>query len=887
MGHIRDTLASKPSYEELIRCLTTWTAEPVLCKVSVEDGLIARTVVYDILPHFWPLCKDDQKLEALLVKALSSLAGINALLANLADLACLTLLQLVISSENLSLETVYRSWFGADAAEDERSKLAKYSTQLWSQYITLFAGGKILGSAAQAALLHKTSLSQDIWIHDLSKYTNYLGEQLASVCRSEIELDHSAILSMSNFLNRAMSLGQRSVFVNIIAMRIVDSTKALTTLCQILAGTSSTVQANFTADFLFYLQSRYLGVASDRNHSIGLQQDTDRVGAAAFVVSIFIAHKSLSGCLRNLIVSQASPYALATHRSIVLSFSTHEPSQLGSLADDCIAIWSDSLYIKHAPIVAQESLTETILLLCAYLAIQDLTRLSKASVFMEGISNRLGSTTDRIRFLGMILGEAVSAQVIADEKKRLTFGVPDTQTPEALWWKSLIEIEDRIGTLAGLEAGLIEVPVEGAAPTTLPLPSEEELKIMELIEEELFDEEDDEFKPMRIPDSDDEDSEDDPTLIDREKVATPVYIRDLIKIMENHESYKHILKGLQTAPTLIRRKAGFGTEVADYAIKLAQIFSGLQDNFDMDDFQELRQEALKALVVACPKVACPYLAITFFTGDYSLQQRTIILSAIGLGSRELAGAIEVAPQFENLFVSKRLPAAKATLYLEMQNLAASEQQKILQPMAVDAVESLSGPAALRVNRITKRSAKLDAVPHTKKPNLLAPIVAESIFFPLLGNFAVRGGKLIDRDATTFYESNLLGYYLRTLALTYQVSFTSPSFHRMTQEFLSLILSLRTQDDHTVLEALLFSLLVVIDTNDPRSLCLEFSRPLIEAQDWCAVILDAVKEEKIQVLAAGLLIRIKEMVDRHQALMVQGVYSLGSIGRGKFGIAGLK
>ena len=101
--------------------------------------------------------------------------------------------------------------------------------------------------------------------------------------------------------------------------------------------------------------------------------------------------------------------------------------------------------------------------------------------------------------------------------------------------------------------------------------------------------------------------------------------------------YTKVNVGLKTAPNLIRQKAAFGTELSDHAHDLARILVGLQDTYQMDDFQELRHAALIALVASAPETVASYLIGVYFTGDIAIQQRLVLLSALGIGARELAG----------------------------------------------------------------------------------------------------------------------------------------------------------------------------------------------------------------------------------------------------------
>ena len=54
--------------------------------------------------------------------------------------------------------------------------------------------------------------------------------------------------------------------------------------------------------------------------------------------------------------------------------------------------------------------------------------------------------------------------------------------------------------------------------------------------------------------------------------------------------------------------------------------------------------ALVALLLAAPTLMGPYFARTYFEGDYSISQRLALLTAIGLGTRELAGFDDFAQE---------------------------------------------------------------------------------------------------------------------------------------------------------------------------------------------------------------------------------------------------
>jgi len=113
----------------------------------------------------------------------------------------------------------------------------------------------------------------------------------------------------------------------------------------------------------------------------------------------------------------------------------------------------------------------------------------------------------------------------------------------------------------------------------------------------------------------------------------------------------------------------------------------------------------------------PSFAQTYFSGDYSLSQRAIVLSTLGLGARELAGYADDnnKPHNEEQFPSKRLPDRLHKLYTE-----SSEIDQLARRLESTMLSSIS----------TKQRAGRKIV-----KNDLAKVVADAFFFPLTGRFA--------------------------------------------------------------------------------------------------------------------------------------------------------
>ena len=123
---------------------------------------------------------------------------------------------------------------------------------------------------------------------------------------------------------------------------------------------------------------------------------------------------------------------------------------------------------------------------------------------------------------------------------------------------------------------------------------------------------------------------------------------------------------------------------------------------------------------------------------------------------------------------------------------------------------------------------------------------------------------------------LQAHFLKTLALLLHASGPSTlSLPQMTAEFWSLLLSVRTValGDVTILEALLFGFLTILDVNeDKRRIAIDHAKELMETQAWVEGVFERAgggsKEgEKVRMLAAGILVGTGEVIEKYQSLLL--------------------
>jgi telomere length regulation protein len=676
----------------------------------------------------------------------------------------------------------------------------------------------------------------------------------------------------------------------------------------LLAAMPAYEQKTIIHGALHFLASRHLTKRPSYGRPDWWQEDAALVAAAVAYLDVLVSgkepHKDLLSAWLSDLTGAGTGDAVGIRRAAVAVLAKGK-SDIEALLERSLEQFGDPLYIQHAPILQQEVHAQVLLLAVGYvhrLSPMKVKILTRSSPFLNAVSSRLAATTERARLLGMVVGEAISG-LVEETGKQMDFKMEQTKTPEAEWYKSLVTVADTIGSV-----GLLRTPtalmeresrsqnIQGsrhsdrkAKPATRQQPASKIISIEELSDGSY--ESEDDLVPYAKPDSDAEDSDDDPTLVVRDKPTAPVYIRDLINYLRDTESYDKQKLALTTAPSLIRRKSNFGTEVRDHVEELASQLMGLQDKYEIEGFQNMRTQGLIAVLLADPSRMGPWFANTFFNGDYSVSQRASILSTITIAARELGGYASEDKALTTIsgssssietssFPSKRLPAGVERRFLPASSdpidaLAHSMSRAMIQPMAASLADEMTGPNILKVRTF---SSRLEVEKRRAKPttNALSKIVADSFFFPLTGRFFAHMKAYGQRNVV--FESYLLSSLIKTLSLImHAAGQNTVQLQAMTREFWDLLLAVRphTIGDRTVGEAVCFGFMTILEANaenGERRLAEQHSQQLLETQRWVEGYFGSLRggaedEDRAQALAAGVLVRIQEIVERYQALLM--------------------
>lgn len=160
----------------------------------------------------------------------------------------------------------------------------------------------------------------------------------------------------------------------------------------------------------------------------------------------------------------------------------------------------------------------------------------RSSLYLNAVSNRLAASSTRARFLGMVVGMAIS-NLVEPTGKAMKFDLEEFETEEVDWYLGLTSVIDKIGSVQDLGSLTLEnrklrgpgkplkpqvEQIKRTPPRAAIRKESSKIVAIEEVSDDDIDMSEDEFIPYAKPDSDASDSEDDPTLVQRNKPTAPV-----------------------------------------------------------------------------------------------------------------------------------------------------------------------------------------------------------------------------------------------------------------------------------------------------------------------------------------------------------------------------
>ncbi|KAI5950147.1 TEL2 [Candida jiufengensis] len=511
--------------------------------------------------------------------------------------------------------------------------------------------------------------------------------------------------------------------------------------------------------------------------------------------------------------------------------------------------WADPVYIKTEPITIQELRTLFIAQLLSYQRGSDFVLgLTRNKVCLEAISNRLQSFSNNVKSLGVILADYI-CELNGEEKI----------------FKST-KIGDDFNVI--VEPQQVERMSEEEAWSLLNSPKLEESKPKELVVQNIIQE--------------DSDSDDDDLVPSKVKIPDPIYIKDLLDYLtvdtKNQQALEMRRSALVKGPTLLRQKFRQGNEVQFYSEELITNLIALDNFFNEEDFEELKLLNLVAVIVTNPNVTF-YLFQLLLTGDYSLQQRMVILSATSLAVRELRGLKDekiVNSYTTKDFATKKLPSNLHNKYMQLEGNYVNQIENKLQDSLMQQASERAQDEILGKGKLVRISKSLQKANEPQTKPLVSnffKLVGSNFYFPLLNVWYESETVDIGHYSTIF-----IAHYLKTLTLILHVAYpSSTQLNDMIKEYLLLSCSIITKvttEEIQVVESLITGILLIFDISDVEYLVLNYNNEILLFSNWLSSSWESIIDQKVNSLAAGLLLKLQDTTTKFERTLIdqnQGLY----------------
>ncbi|KAL3446884.1 telomere length regulation protein-domain-containing protein [Aspergillus insuetus] len=909
---------------------------------SPKTAQILNALVTITVPDHWdPLNTASKgpstgytKLRAALLRCLSSVPGISCLVTQLRSLiaqARSSSQQADASGSGIRIRNILEVTSAllepqdfvlrlrADIDTVNKNDMQKQVA--WKELLSLIAASRVLSTAAEAlSLASESDASGKLsWLGNGSQYASWLG---ANICHMASKLaatsQEEQWKALAALTGRALSLGYTDQLVRELYLGLLVNQPLMEQYAALFDRIRWTEQLAVLEAVFRDIEKKHLLTGSTNGNTA-----SDPVDSIAALCSILLSKRSNleSQLIDWLSKGQGGSIQTPALRRAIIVNLAYQKDLITTLLGKSLEQSADNIYIQYAPLRSQEANTQVILLAAGYLNRLDASEImsiGRTGVFLNAVSNRLAAASTRARFLGMLIGTAIS-QLIEEPGKAMRFDLEEMESTEAEWYLSLTRTEDSIGSLEPIKLRKNVAAVsgqkmnKGSTFTSSSRPFKKAgqtgtskiVAIEEISDSDEEEDEDEDLIPYEKPDEDPSDSDDDPTLVQRNKPTAPVYIRDLVAALRDTDNLDRHELAIAAAPALIRRKTGFGTELAEHTEELALVVVGLQEQSKLPKFHEQRLQSMIALIVSQPLKMAQWFTAVFFDGDLSQVQRSAVLTALGLSARELAGvgaddakALGLPAIPDSSFPSKKLPSSLEAIYSSDESPIAAITRGIaqasLQPLAAEAADNLSGPNALKVRtfssrmEVEKRRQQREA--HRQKSTVkdLHKVLTEGFFYPLTGRFEIMMLQFTSSTAPShnpFFVPHLLALFIQTLTLVLSTMGPhTPFLPSVTQQTLTFLLSLHARpvsEEPTILSALLSLFLAMIDmnvesgTSGEERLVTEFATQVMELREWAGEIFDrtpAVRDasdprEQIRTLSAGVMVKLGEVMERYQGRLM--------------------
>ncbi|XP_067912783.1 telomere length regulation protein TEL2 homolog isoform X2 [Heterodontus francisci] len=562
----------------------------------------------------------------------------------------------------------------------------------------------------------------------------------------------------------------------------------------------------------------------------------------------------LSRLLGSIILKNKKAEFVLTHKFLLLQYQ-HKTSVLqsllGYLARETsrssllvevmkmlLETWGSSSSVRHSPIEQQLYISKAIVISLGLLTHSQIQqhRAELLSGMMAGMECHLDSNLPRVRQLGMVVAECLSARLNSGDHTLKFQYVEDNESrelrslssprPLSSWQAPPQQHRDGDSQSGRSQdpAGRSQDPAgrsqDPAGRSQDPAGRRNLVHRVQDTESESELDSDDELIPYDLSND---------TELRRSRA--PVYISDCVEVLMTSVDPEQVEIALKVAVNLIRKNPTASREVS---VQFAKVLLHLEDKFNISGFVGLRQRGLVAITITDVIPVTQYLTSEFYTVNYSLSQRLDILDVLALAAQELSQPDS----------SQRVGSESP--FIQLLGEEASDPHDPSQPWKKIIEE--------RIRSKTRHFTKGASRPEPKAtPNRLSPVVGH-FFFPLIRNY--------DRPQTRFdflaEEPLMMGRLIHTLAILMYFSVNVPMAIHMGKALLDFTWAIRYHTDAYVRQGTLFAVSSVLLSVPSHILLTEVSDELLEVRSWLADVAENDPDEDCRRSALQSLLLLENI-----------------------------
>ncbi|PFH46357.1 hypothetical protein AMATHDRAFT_155382 [Amanita thiersii Skay4041] len=309
-----------------------------------------------------------------------------------------------------------------------------------------------------------------------------------------------------------------------------------------------------------------------------------------------------------------------------------------------VSVWTSTLHIRHSSLSKHRYLTTFLLLVISRMPRNspEVQRLITLPSFIKAVGSYVSHLDPLIRICGMLTAEIVASMC----GRVLNFNSWEGNDEGRIWARHIRQVIETPNEYVIKDGVHVSIDIE---PTVRLSNNSEVLPNADPLTHNDSDSDDsvvgyDSSLPSRSssPELDELSAiETDPSLNTGVQILPhPVYLYQLCNLIRNSspsdgrgsDEFNKIDVALTIAERLIRTRDFVKEENAP---ELVRSFLGLQNHYDLSEFDARRQRVLNTLVACCPHQAAPCLIEELFKDQYSISQRFSALNAVSFGAQEL------------------------------------------------------------------------------------------------------------------------------------------------------------------------------------------------------------------------------------------------------------